>query len=89
MSGYLKRRQPRSGRWKRWWFVLKDKVLYTYKASEDTVAVETMPVLGWTLETLADVSRACSITDGCIHINNINNQLICNIIPGRRKYSLC
>jgi len=58
MSGYLRRRQPRSGKWKRWWFVLKDKVLYTYKASEDTVAVETMPVLGWTLETLADKNFA-------------------------------
>ncbi|KAL3853314.1 hypothetical protein ACJMK2_016863, partial [Sinanodonta woodiana] len=33
MSGYLK--QFKKGKkWKRFWFVLKDKVLYTFKASE-------------------------------------------------------
>lgn len=32
MSGYL--RVYRSRRWKRLWFVVKGKVLYTYKASE-------------------------------------------------------
>jgi len=52
MSGYLK--QKRGSRWKSNWFVLKDRVLYTYKASEDTVAVDTIPVLGWKLETLSD-----------------------------------
>ena len=55
MSGYLKQRMKGS-RWKTNWFVLKDRVLYTYKASEDAVAVDTMPVLGWQLETLSDVS---------------------------------
>ena len=55
MSGYLK--QKKGARWKTNWFVLKDRVLYTYKASEDTVAVETVPVLGWQLETLSDVSK--------------------------------
>ena len=54
MSGYLK--QKKGSRWKSNWFVLKDRVLYTYKASEDTVAVETVPVLGWQLEPLSDVS---------------------------------
>jgi len=53
MSGYLKQRMKGS-RWKNHWFVLKDRVLYTYKASEDAVAVDTMPVLGWQLETLSD-----------------------------------
>merc|ERR1712142_911208 len=52
MSGYLK--QKKGSRWKTNWFVLKDRVLYTYKASEDTVAVETVPVLGWQLEPLSD-----------------------------------
>jgi len=52
MSGYLKLKK--GSRWKTNWFVLKDRVLYTYKASEDNVAVETLPVLGWRLETLAD-----------------------------------
>ena len=32
------------------WYVLKDKVLYVYKASEDNVAVESFPVLGYTLD---------------------------------------
>eukprot|EP00092_Neocalanus_flemingeri_P072430 GFUD01089170.1.p1 GENE.GFUD01089170.1~~GFUD01089170.1.p1 ORF type:complete len:841 (-),score=219.96 GFUD01089170.1:209-2731(-) len=53
MSGYLKQRMKGS-RWKSKWFVLKDRVLYTYRASEDTVAVDTVPVLGWQLETLSD-----------------------------------
>jgi len=52
MSGYLK--QKKGSRWKSNWFVLKDRVLYTYKASEDTVAVESVPVLGWQLEPLSD-----------------------------------
>jgi hypothetical protein len=38
----------------------QDKVLYTYGASEDTVALETLPVLGWTLDALSDVSRKSS-----------------------------
>ena len=32
MSGYL--RMFRNKKWKRYWFVVKDNVLYTYKASE-------------------------------------------------------
>ena len=54
MSGYLKKRQKNS-KWKRCWFVLKDRVLYTYKASEDAVATDTLPVLGLELEPLSDV----------------------------------
>jgi len=53
MSGYLKKRQKNS-KWKRCWFVLKDRVLYTYKASEDAVATDTLPVLGLELEPLSD-----------------------------------
>ena len=62
MSGHLRRRGgggTRGGgstKWKRSWFVLKDRVLYAYKASEDTVAVETLPVLGWSLDHVNDVS---------------------------------
>jgi hypothetical protein len=54
MSGHLRRRQ-RTSKWKRGWFVLKDRVLYVYRASEDTVAIDTLPVLGWQLESLAEV----------------------------------
>jgi hypothetical protein len=56
MSGHLRRRQ-RTSKWKRGWFVLKDRVLYVYRASEDTVAIDTLPVLGWQLESLAEVRR--------------------------------
>merc|ERR1719410_1770712 len=60
VAGYLRSRvQPpasgrglSSGKWKRCWFVLKDRVLYTYRASEDSVAIDTFPVLGWTVTAL-------------------------------------
>ena len=54
MSGYLRKKQ-RGLKWKRSWFVLKDRVLYTYKASEDTVATDTLPVLGWSISLLDKV----------------------------------
>jgi len=53
MCGYLKRRL-KGAKWKRLWFVLKDRVLYAYRASEDTVACETFPILGYELETLSE-----------------------------------
>ena len=57
MSGYLKLRSGRGGKWRQSWWVLKDRVLYRFEAMEDSVAKETLPVLGWTLETLSDVRR--------------------------------
>jgi FYVE/RhoGEF/PH domain-containing protein 5/6 len=53
MSGWLQRRSRRS--WKRLWFVLKEQVLYVYKASEDVVALEGIPVLGYAVETMKEV----------------------------------
>ena len=53
ISGWLQRRSRRS--WKRLWFVLKEQVLYVYKASEDVVALEGIPVLGYTVETMKEV----------------------------------
>ena len=56
MAGHLRSRKTSTGgrstggKWKRSWFVLKDRVLYHYRASEDTVAIETLPVLGWNLQ---------------------------------------
>ncbi len=32
-------------------------MLYVYRASEDTVAIDTLPVLGWQLESVAEVHR--------------------------------
>lgn len=36
MSGYLQRSKGNKKQWKRLWFVIKNKVLYTYAASEVT-----------------------------------------------------
>ena len=44
-------------KFKRMWFVLKDRVLYSYRAPEDTVAVDTCPVLGFDLEVESQVTR--------------------------------
>ncbi|KAI4891345.1 hypothetical protein NFI96_015733, partial [Prochilodus magdalenae] len=49
MSGYLERMKPNKKQWKRLWFVIKSKVLYTYAASEDIVALESLPLLGFSL----------------------------------------
>ncbi|XP_046583050.1 LOW QUALITY PROTEIN: FYVE, RhoGEF and PH domain-containing protein 1-like, partial [Haliotis rubra] len=46
MSGYL-RILKNNKKWKKLWFVVKDKVLYTYKASEDMAAIESLPLLGF------------------------------------------
>ncbi|CAH1784124.1 unnamed protein product [Owenia fusiformis] len=50
MSGYLKVFKAK-GKWKKMWYVLKDKVMYTYKASEDTAAMESLPLLGFQVNT--------------------------------------
>ena len=55
MCGYLKLKSGRGGKWRSSWWVLKDKVMYRFSAAEDIVAQETIPVLGWSLETLSDV----------------------------------
>lgn len=36
--------------------MLKDRVLYIYKASEDVVALDTIPVLGYQVQTFQEVS---------------------------------
>ena len=70
VSGYLRRRtggkaMTNSTKWKRCWFVLKDRVLYTYRASEDSVAIDTLPVLGWNVTILDQVrlEKKCV----CVH----------------------
>ncbi|XP_062855724.1 FYVE, RhoGEF and PH domain-containing protein 6-like [Trichomycterus rosablanca] len=49
MSGYLERMNASKKQWKRLWFVIKNKVLYTYGASEDVAALESLPLLGFSL----------------------------------------
>ena len=56
MSGYLRKKQKNGAKWKRFHFVLKDRVLYAYKAAEDAMPFDTFPILGFTLETLSEVS---------------------------------
>ncbi|XP_010755589.3 FYVE, RhoGEF and PH domain-containing protein 6 [Larimichthys crocea] len=50
MSGYLQRSKANKKQGKRLWFVIKDKVLYTYAASEDVAALESQPLLGFVLK---------------------------------------
>uniref|UniRef100_A0A0A9Y4P8 FYVE, RhoGEF and PH domain-containing protein 6 n=2 Tax=Lygus hesperus TaxID=30085 RepID=A0A0A9Y4P8_LYGHE len=48
MSGHLDSKEKRG--WKRFWFVLKDRVLYYYKAEQDVKAYKTLPVLGYKVD---------------------------------------
>ncbi|XP_064878859.1 FYVE, RhoGEF and PH domain-containing protein 6-like [Oncorhynchus nerka] len=50
MSGYLQRSKGIKKQGKRLWFVIKNKVLYTYAASEDVAALESQPLLGFMLK---------------------------------------
>ncbi|XP_033483002.2 FYVE, RhoGEF and PH domain-containing protein 5 isoform X1 [Epinephelus lanceolatus] len=50
MSGSLQRRKKSKRKWKRLWFLLKDKVLYTFTAREDKVASEGLPLQGFTVK---------------------------------------
>uniref|UniRef100_A0AAQ5YA19 FYVE, RhoGEF and PH domain containing 6 n=1 Tax=Amphiprion ocellaris TaxID=80972 RepID=A0AAQ5YA19_AMPOC len=50
MSGYLQRSKRNKKQGKRLWFVIQDKVLYTYAASEDVAALESQPLLGFVLK---------------------------------------
>ncbi|KAF3855926.1 hypothetical protein F7725_016649, partial [Dissostichus mawsoni] len=50
MSGSLQRRKKSKRKWKRLWFLLKDKVLYTFTAPEDKVATESLPLQAFTVK---------------------------------------
>ncbi|KAF7664512.1 hypothetical protein LDENG_00173400 [Lucifuga dentata] len=50
MSGSLQRRKKSKRRWKRLWFLLKDKVLYTFTAREDKEASESLSLQGFTVK---------------------------------------
>ncbi|XP_055508753.1 FYVE, RhoGEF and PH domain-containing protein 6 [Leucoraja erinacea] len=54
MSGYLYRSKGIKKPWKRLWFVIQEKVLYTYAASEDVAALESQPLLGFTVSEVQD-----------------------------------
>ncbi|XP_023852095.1 FYVE, RhoGEF and PH domain-containing protein 5-like [Salvelinus sp. IW2-2015] len=50
MSGSLQRRKKSKRKWKRLWFLLKDKVLYTFTAREDKMASEILPLQSFTVK---------------------------------------
>ncbi|XP_072768958.1 FYVE, RhoGEF and PH domain-containing protein 5b [Nerophis lumbriciformis] len=50
ISGSLHRSHRSRRNWKRLWFLLKDKVLYTYRGQEEKVASESLPLLGFTVK---------------------------------------
>ena len=54
----LRKKQKNGAKWKRLWFVLKDGILYAFKAPEDGVPSDTFPILGYKLEILSEV-RYC------------------------------
>ncbi|KAI5628364.1 FYVE, RhoGEF and PH domain-containing protein 5-like [Silurus asotus] len=51
MSGTLQRSRSRKRSWKSLWFLLKDKVLYTYPQPEERVACESLPLLGFSVKS--------------------------------------
>ena len=49
MSGYMFKRKSKKS-WRRLWFVLKQHVLYSFKQSEDVIAVASVPILGYSVQ---------------------------------------
>lgn len=49
-SGFMYRLSAKKS-WKRFWFVIKEMVLYTYRASEDVAALESLPLPGFKVAT--------------------------------------
>ncbi|XP_052779804.1 uncharacterized protein LOC128217033 isoform X2 [Mya arenaria] len=46
MSGYLQK-WHKGRKWKKQWYLIKDKVLFTFKATQDTAAADSMVLLGY------------------------------------------
>ncbi|XP_018418910.1 PREDICTED: FYVE, RhoGEF and PH domain-containing protein 6 [Nanorana parkeri] len=61
MSGYLQRSKGSKKPWKQMWFVIKNKVLYTYAASEDIAALESQPLLGFTVSVVQEESTELKV----------------------------
>ncbi|XP_066519395.1 FYVE, RhoGEF and PH domain-containing protein 5-like [Hoplias malabaricus] len=51
ISGTLQRSRNSRRSWKSLWFLLKDKVLYTYPEPEDRIACESLPLLGFSVRS--------------------------------------
>lgn len=50
LRGYLFMKKKNKSKCKRYWFVVKDKVLYRFNASEDVIALNSEVLLGWKLQ---------------------------------------
>lgn len=75
LSGYL--RAYKSRKWKRLWFVVKGQVLYTYRASEDMAAIESMPLLGYEVTRLNTAFEGAE-PDLLFELTHQNNQPLGN-----------
>lgn len=64
MCGYLRVMVRRSLR--RGWFVLKDRVLYEYRAPQDVCALQSLPVLGYQVEAMDQVRDVTDGLDNCL-----------------------
>ncbi|KAG7160279.1 FYVE, RhoGEF and PH domain-containing protein 6-like [Homarus americanus] len=64
MCGYLRMMVRRS--WRRGWFVLKDRVLYEYRAPQDVCALQSIPVLGYKVEAMERVKEVAEGVDTCL-----------------------
>lgn len=53
MSGYLYKWQ-KGRKWKRMWYLIKDKVLFSFKATQDTAAADSMVLLGYEVSRFTD-----------------------------------
>ncbi|XP_043943122.1 FYVE, RhoGEF and PH domain-containing protein 6 [Protopterus annectens] len=71
MSGYLYRSRGIKKPWKHLWFVIKNKVLYTYAASEDVAALESQPLLGFTLHEVKDEGSEPTLMFQLLHKNTL------------------
>uniref|UniRef100_A0AAR2LPH4 FYVE, RhoGEF and PH domain containing 6 n=1 Tax=Pygocentrus nattereri TaxID=42514 RepID=A0AAR2LPH4_PYGNA len=87
MSGYLQRSKGNKKPWKRLWFVIKNKVLYTYAASEDVAALESQPLLGFFLREEKS-GPAQKLQFKLYHKNTLYYIFRAEDIPTAQRYTL-
>ncbi|XP_075886029.1 uncharacterized protein LOC142890694 [Nelusetta ayraudi] len=85
MSGYLNRSKGNKKQWKRLWFVIKNKVLYTYAASEDVAALESQPLLGFFLREEKN-GPAQKLQFKLYHKNNLYYMFRADDIPTAQRW---
>ena len=58
ISGYLHKLEKGEA-WRKMWFVVKEHVLYTYKAPADAIAADSQPLLGYDFDLDVEVRLTC------------------------------